>query len=66
MCVCNFPAAVIQSPVKLVKYFAFDDSSAARCTWRVCLAVFLVTALAAPALNVKAAGVMTALLECRG
>lgn len=26
----KFPAAVIQSPVKLVKYFAFDDSSAAR------------------------------------
>lgn len=52
--------------MNLVKYFAFDDLSAACCTWRMCLAVLLVTVLAAPAFNLKAAGVMTALLECRG
>lgn len=35
------------------------------CVW-LGLGVLLVTALASPAFNLKAAGVMTALLECRG
>lgn len=59
----KFPAPVVRSLVNLVKYFAFDYLSAACCTWRVCLAVLLGTTLAAPAFSLKAAGVLTALLE---